>query len=453
MGATHKTLYKNTISLNIKTDTIPLVCNNNFNIGNNPPMNNNKRLLFLISLGSILEYYDYAIFIYLAPIIGHELIPVKNQLINLILSYAIFAIGAFFRPFGGLVFSHFGDTRGRSSVFIYTVLFMALPTLAIAFIPPIAKIGILATVLLITLRVMQGVAIGGEVPGSIVFGYETAPMKYKALNSSIVVMGTNIGFFLASMVCMFLANLHLNFGSWRLAFVLGGFFGIASYFLRKSLSETSAFIQYKESISHKEVPLNTLFRKHKKSVLQLIAIGGFLASVLAVFTFYMPVYLSTFYHFPMPKLMEFNSFTIIIFIIGSLIAGTFDQYFAKKFFLIFIPIFTILIIALFKTYPLFNLNQIFIIHIIVLLSIGIVCGRLPVLCATFFPVEVRYSGGAIVYNISFGIIAGSTQMFLTWLIKITNLLWIPGVYLLVFAIFAFIAILSVAKSRLIDYKH
>ncbi|HLX52585.1 MAG TPA: MFS transporter, partial [Aquella sp.] len=89
-------------------------------------MTNNKRLLFLISLGSVLEYYDYAIFIYLAPVIGHELIPVQNQLVNLILSYAIFAIGAFFRPFGGLVFSHFGDTRGRSSVFIYTILFMAL---------------------------------------------------------------------------------------------------------------------------------------------------------------------------------------------------------------------------------------------------------------------------------------------------------------------------------------
>jgi MFS family permease len=453
VGATHKTLYKKHNLLNIKPDTILLLFNNNFSVGNKPPMNNNKRLLFLISLGSILEYYDYAIFIYLAPVIGHELIPVQNQLINLILSYAIFAVGAFFRPFGGLVFSHFGDTRGRSRVFIYTILFMALPTLAIAFIPPIAKIGVLATVLLITFRILQGVAIGGEVPGSIVFGYETAPMQRKALSSSIVVMGTNIGFFLASMVCMILAGLHLSFGSWRLAFVLGGIFGFISYFLRKSLTETTAFIQYKESIAHEEVPLNILFKKHKKSVLQLIAIGGFLASVLAVFTFYMPVYLSTFYHFPMPKLMEFNSFTIIIFIIGSLIAGIFDQYFAKGFFLIFIPIFTILVFALFKTYPLLNLNQIFVIHIAVLLSIGIVCGRLPVLCATFFPVQVRYTGVAFVYNISFGIIAGSTQMFLTWLIKVTNLLWIPGVYLLFFAFFAFIAMLSVANRTLIDYRH
>lgn len=416
-------------------------------------MNNNKRLLFLISLGSVLEYYDYAIFIYLAPAIGHELIPVQNQLINLILSYAIFAIGAFFRPLGGLAFSHFGDTRGRSSVFIYTILFMAIPTAAIAFIPGISQIGVLSTVLLITFRVLQGIAIGGEVPGSIVFGYETAKPEYKALSSSIVVMGTNIGFFTASIVCMLLANLHIGFGSWRLAFILGGIFGFASYFLRKNLTETNAFIQYKESIAHEVVPLKVLFKKHKQSIWQLLAIGGFLASVLAVFTFYMPVYLSTFYHFPMTKLMEFNSFTIIIFIIGSLIAGLFHQYFGKSFFLIFIPIFAIFVFGLFKAYVFLSLSQIFIIHVAVLLSIGIVCGRLPVLCATFFPVQVRYTGVAFVYNISFGIIAGSTQMFLTWLIKVTNLLWIPGVYLLVFAVFAFIAIISVARNRLVNYQH
>src|ERR1041385_8522407 len=117
---------------------------------------NSKKLLFLISLGSILEYYDYAIFIYLAPVIGHDLIPIKNHVINLIFSFTIFAIGAFFRPCGGLIFSHFGDTRGRSTVFIYTILCMAMPTLIIAFIPNIVQIGVLATVLLIICRIMQG---------------------------------------------------------------------------------------------------------------------------------------------------------------------------------------------------------------------------------------------------------------------------------------------------------
>ena len=93
-----------------------------------------KKLLFLICLGSILEYYDFAVFIYLAPIIGKSLIPVQNPLVNLILSYAIFAIGAFFRPLGGMVFAHVGDTKGRKHTFVYTILLMAIPTFLIAFI-------------------------------------------------------------------------------------------------------------------------------------------------------------------------------------------------------------------------------------------------------------------------------------------------------------------------------
>ncbi|MCC2644957.1 MAG: hypothetical protein K0R94_735, partial [Burkholderiales bacterium] len=148
----------------------------------------------------------------------------------------------------------------------------------------------------------------------------------------------------------------------------------------------------------------------------------------------------------------FNSFTIIIFILGSLIAGLFDQYFGKRFFLVFTPIFALFALGLFNSYAFLNLKQIFIIHIITLLSIGIVCGRLPVICATFFPVHVRYTGVSFVYNISFGIVAGSTQMLLSWLIKITHLLWIPGLYLFIFALFAFIAILSIAKNKLINYQ-
>lgn len=415
-------------------------------------MTKNKKMLLLISLGSILEYYDYAIFIYLAPAIGKSLIPVQNQVVNLILSFAIFAIGAFFRPVGGLIFSHFGDTRGRSKVFIYTILCMALPTLAIAFIPEISKIGILATVFLVLLRILQGVAIGGEVPGSIVFGYETAPAGYKALNSSIVVMGTNIGFFMASIVCTIIASLNFTFAAWRLAFILGGVFGIVSYFLRKSLAETKVFTDYQNSLLHEVVPLKGLLSRYKKEVFQLLAIGGFLAASLAIFTFYMPVYLSTFYHFPLQKLMGFNSFTIIIFIVGSILASVFDRYFAKNFFLIFIPIFTIATFYLFNSYPYLSLNQIFLVHVIVLLAIGIVCGRLPVLCATFFPVNVRYTGVAFVYNISFGIIAGSTQVFLTWLIKVTNWLWIPALYLLFFSILATIAFYWISNEKLIIYR-
>jgi len=414
---------------------------------------NNKRVLCLISLGAILEYYDYTIFIYLAPVIGKSLIPVQDKMMNMTLSFAIFAIGAFFRPLGGLIFSHIGDIHGRSRTFIYTILLMAVPTLCIAFIPSSSHIGIWATALLIFFRILQGTALGGEIPGSIVFGYEVSDIKHKALNASFVTLGTNVGFLLASVVCTVLATVHFaQFDSWRLAFILGGVFGIFSYFLRKSLTETPAFIEYKKVMVRDYVPLKQLIRHHIKPVIQLIGIGMFLASALAVFTFYLPTYLSTFYNFPLATLMKFNSYTIVIFMVGSLIAGLYNQYFGKRFFIGFILVFIVFVIWLFLTYPHLKLESILLIHLVAFLIIGIVNGRLPVLTATFFPVEVRYTGVALVYNISFGIVAGSTQMLLTWLITISGWLWIPALYLGVFGLLALCALLTVNRSTLINYR-
>ena len=413
-----------------------------------------KKLLFLISLGSILEYYDFAIFIYLAPVIGKSLIPVKNEVVNLILSYAVFAIGALFRPLGGIIFAHIGDTRGRKFTFVYTILLMAIPTFLIGLIPHAKVIGVWAIVLLIGLRIIQGMAIGGEIPGSVVFGYELSSLKRKALNSSIVIMGTNFGFFLASLICTILVGIKINgVESWRIAFVLGGFFGVISYILRRNLTETPAFDDYKRLVSESTVPIKLLLGKYKKPVFQMLGIGGFLASSLAVFSFYMPAYLSEFYHLPIKRLMEFNSYTLLIFVIGSLMAGVFDKYFSKIFFSCFAIVLSIATLILFNIYDKLNLDTILYVHVVVLLGIGIVCGRFPVLCATFFPVGVRYTGVALIYNISFGVVAGCTQMLLTWLIKATGILAMPVMYLSFFAVLCLISMLSIKSNQLVDYQN
>ena len=412
------------------------------------------KLLFLISMGAILEYYDFAIFLYLAPLIGKSLIPVANVTMNLILSYAILGVGAVCRPLGGLVFAHIGDTLGRSKTFVYTVLFMGIPTLGIAFIPNVGLIGVWATIILIGLRVFQGFAIGGEIPGSIVFGYEIAAGRRKALSSAVVVMGTNVGFVCASIVCTILLKMTYlgHFANWRIAFILGGCFGIGSYFLRKKIVETPEFQEYKNTLSHERVPLAMLLQSHRTPVLQILGLSSFLASSLAVFTFYMPNYLAQFYHLPLHTLMEFNSYTIVIFIVGALIAGIYDKYFAKTFFLYFIPAFCVAALILFNLYPVLSLAQILTLHVLMLLLLGLLCGRLPVLCATFFPVSVRYTGVALSYNISFGIVAGLSQVILTWLIAVTGILAMPAIYVSVFGCFALWALTSMDNQQLIDYR-
>ena len=412
-----------------------------------------KKILFFISLGSILEYYDFGIFIYLAPFIGKTLIPASNPWLNLLLSYAIFAAGALFRPLGGVIFAHLGDTRGRKHTFVYTILLMALPTFLIALIPSASVIGVWATILLIVLRILQSLALGGELPGSVIFGYEVSTPGRKAFNTSIVIMGTNIGLFVSSLVCMMLMKFYWNSGeSWRVAFALGGILGLVSYVLRRALVETPTFLEYKNRLQQETTPIKLLFQQHKKPLLQLIGIGFLFSSSIAVFTYYIPTYLSTFYHFPLEQLMKFNSFSLLIFMVGSLLAGSFDQRLGKKFFFfVFMGIATASLL-LFWNYGKLNINQIFFWHSLLLLAVGVLCGRFPVLVSSFFPVSVRYTGVAVVWNISIGIITGCTQMILTWLVQVTGIIWIPALYICFFAALALISLMTISPKQLVEYQ-
>ncbi len=413
-----------------------------------------KKSFTLITLGAILEYYDFAIFIYFAKAIGASLIPVHDGIANIIATFGIFAIGALLRPLGGIIFAHFGDTRGRKNIFVYTVLLMALPTFLIGLIPSYQQIGISATISLVLLRSIQGLAIGGEIPGSIVFAYELSDLKNKALNTNIVVAGTNIGFFLASMLGAFLLGKH-NFGidAWRIAFILGGIFGIISYFLRKNLLETPEFEKYKHFLAqHPKTPFKQILQNFRTPLWQMVAFGSFLASSLAVYTFFMPVFLSTYYHFPLDQILKYNSYSIIVFILSALLAGKYHHLFGRTFLIFSILAFNLTNFILFTHYSQLDLTQIVLIHYVILFYIGIICGRLPVLAASFFPIQVRYSGVGLSYNISFGIVAGLTQLILFSLIKVSSILWLPAIYIAFFSIFAMLFVWKIEAFKLIKYS-
>lgn len=413
-----------------------------------------KKSFTLITLGAILEYYDFAIFIYFAKAIGASLIPVHDGIANIIATFGIFAIGALLRPLGGIIFAHFGDTRGRKNIFVYTVLLMALPTFLIGIIPSYQQIGIAATISLVLLRSIQGLAIGGEIPGSIVFAYELSNLKNKALNTNIVVAGTNIGFFLASMLGAFLLGKH-NFGidAWRIAFILGGIFGIISYFLRKNLLETPEFEKYKHFLAqHPKTPFKQILQNFCTPLWQMVAFGSFLASSLSVYTFFMPVFLSTYYHFPLGQILKYNSYSIIVFILSALLAGKYHHLFGRTFLIFSILAFNLTNFILFTHYSQLDLTHIVLIHYVILFYIGIICGRLPVLAASFFPIQVRYSGVGLSYNISFGIVAGLTQLILFSLIKVSSILWLPAIYIAFFSIFAMLFVWKIEASKLIKYS-
>src|ERR1700751_2499557 len=208
------------------------------------------KTLCLATLGGILEFYDFIIFVFFANTIGELFFPPEiPDWLRQFQTFAIFAVGYLARPLGGIIMAHAGDLRGRKQMFTLSIFLMALPTLGIGLLPNYAKLGIWAPVLLLLLRILQGVAVGGEVPGAWVFVSEHVDPSQVGLACGILTGGLTGGILLGSLVatCLSMVMTHGELATygWRIPFLLGGAFGLLSMHLRRLLAETPVFLELK----------------------------------------------------------------------------------------------------------------------------------------------------------------------------------------------------------------
>ena len=200
--------------------------------------NNDMRTLGLASLGGALEFYDFIIFVFFTAEISRTVLPVDmSPWLATTWTYGIFAAGYLMRPIGGIVMAHLGDKIGRKRIFTFSVLLMSLATLGMAFIPTYNHFGVLAPLILLCCRMMQGLAVGGEVPGAWTFVAEHVPQKHVGLATGVLTSGLSLGILIGSLIAFFINDIvHGNilpwseevadFWGWRLAFVIGGIFGL-----------------------------------------------------------------------------------------------------------------------------------------------------------------------------------------------------------------------------------
>src|ERR1700750_578688 len=193
------------------------------------------KTLSLATLGGLLEFYDFIIFVFFANTIGQLFFPPEiPEWVRQFQTFGIFAAGYLARPLGGVVMAHVGDLRGRKQMFTLSIFLMALPTLGIGLLPNYAQLGIWAPVLLLLLRIFQGVAVGGEVPGAWVFVSEHVDPSHVGIACGILNAGLTGGILLGSLMATTLSIVMthaqmLNYG-WRIPFLLGGAFGLLSMY-------------------------------------------------------------------------------------------------------------------------------------------------------------------------------------------------------------------------------
>jgi MHS family proline/betaine transporter-like MFS transporter len=208
------------------------------------------KLLFPAILGTLIEYYDYALYGLSAVVLTEHFFPEGHKSLSLIKAFGIFFAGSLAKPIGALYFGRLSDTLGRSVVLKITMLGIAVPTTLIGLLPDYETIGWLAPLLLLFCRLLQGIFIGGEYDGVRLFVFETFGEKEAHLINTLTNMSTMLGIYIASLFVMCSVSPELPNWFWRVPFLLSGFFGGLVFWFRKSLQETPAFLEATQNNKH-----------------------------------------------------------------------------------------------------------------------------------------------------------------------------------------------------------
>lgn len=380
------------------------------------------KTLSLAALGGALEFYDFIIFVFFASVIGQLFFPPEiPEWLRQLQTFGIFAAGYLARPLGGIIMAHFGDVLGRKRMFALSILLMSVPTLLVGLLPTYASIGLLAPVALLGLRILQGAAVGGEVPGAWVFVSEHVPAKRIGFACGTLTAGLMIGILLGSLVATaanaFFSQEELHSYGWRLPFILGGIFGIASMYLRRWLEETPVFAELKRKKQlAAELPLKQVVRDHRISVLISMALTWVLSSGVVVIILLTPTFLQKLFGFDTVTALHANSVAIIATTAGCVLAGSLiDRFGAAKVILggsLFLGLASYLLYSFVPSHP----QYLMALYALAGLSVG-VTGAVPYVMINAFPAAVRFTGLSFSYNMAYAVFGGLTPVLVSLLTK------------------------------------
>lgn len=401
------------------------------------------RLSILAGLfGNSLEWFDFILYAYFAPIFSILFFPSSNPYLSLLSTFGVFATGFFIRPVGGLILGRYGDNFGRRKALIASVTIMTLATLLIALLPTFSQVGIWAPIFLILLRLIQGIAVGGELTGSATYLIEHADINRRGFIGSLILstafMGMLVGSAATTTIGAVMTKPLLVSMGWRLAYLLGGLLGVFGIYLRFKSQETPQFL-----LVEKELPVSmrTLFMSHYK---QLI-LGLIFTCVMAVGNYiligYMTTYLVRFRHFSFEEAMIINFLSLLLLTILIPIFGSLSDKKGRKF-VFWIGIVSLLIFA----FPIFsaisngNFYQAMFGELLLGFTLAPLNAVIPTVIVEMFPTNLRVTGSSIAYNIGQAIFGGTAPLISLVLLQFTGSQYAPAGYLFLCALIAGISL-------------
>ena len=375
-------------------------------------MTNFKKVILPATIGNTMEWYDFALYSSFITIFSSHFFSDSSNYQHLS-GFMLFSLAYIFRPLGGIIFGHIGDTIGRKAALSLSIMSMAGATFLIAFLPSYDSIGWPATFLVCFARIIQGLSIGGEYSGAITLCAEHAPAKSKNLFASISVsvsaLGMLLGSFAALVINLIFTNEEVVAFAWRIPFLIGGLLGIVGLYLRKQMQETPEF----ES-SEIKIPLKDLLVNYRKNVIVASFVGtttSALYTIISTFvTFFVVNVLSQ-------ELVETSSLLTVglsFAFVSCILSGWLTDKFATPSKAMAIAS---LLAAMF-VFPAFYLiyTGTFVHQMIVMAILGTILGisksAIGMLMYTCFPAKVRFSGIALANNMNAMLVMGISPSIL-----------------------------------------
>jgi MFS transporter, MHS family, proline/betaine transporter len=380
-------------------------------------------VLLAITIGNMLEWYDFAVYAFLTAIIGKVMFPAADATASLLLSAGTFGVGFLTRPVGALVFGALADRRGRKFTLLLTFGLMGGATLAIGVIPPFATIGVAAPLLVVLARLMQGLATGGAMGGATAMLSEHAPpgrvgyfASWQAASQAGALL---LGALAAATVSATLSPGELAAWGWRVPFLASVVIVPLGLYIRRRVDDPEAFVRQAPVASS---PLSLLWRNHRAAVARGFGITIIWTVSTYFFFVYVPLYAHTVLNFPMSTTLFSNSLALACMLAVSPVAGHLSDRFGRytvmvtaacAIVVLILPGFDFLV-----SYPQTVALATFQVVSAVLAALFI--GPAPAAIAELFPVGVRSSGVGVAYNFSVTVFGGFAPLIATGLVAHTG---------------------------------
>lgn len=383
-----------------------------------------RRVVSASFIGNLVEWFDYAVYGYLATTIASVFFPGTSPTAGLLATFSVFALSFVIRPVGGLFWGHFGDRFGRRNALSLSILIMSAATCVIALLPDYAAVGIAAPMLLLATRLVQGFSAAGEYAGASAFLFEYAPRGRKGAYTSVVPASTACGLLLGSVVVTALTSMlsdeAMASWGWRVPFLLAAPLGLIGRYIRLKLEDTPEYRELEGRQSAVQAPLRDAFAHNKRRLLVAFGVTSLNAVGFYMLLSYMPTYLSTELGLGETSSFASTGVTLVVYIGAVLLMGRLsDRVGRARMLTLAGALFAVLAIPVFLLLGTAGVVGVVLIHTALGIVLSTNDGTLPAFLSELFPTHVRYSGFALSFNTANALFGGTAPFVATSLIHVS----------------------------------